>query len=80
MRADGRQNILELEAIVTSEECGEPEQRNHLEANEGQLIDQDILNDYCRDQVGLAAVPEVFYDEEENDSWSQESVRLKKSR
>ena len=75
-----RQNILELEAVEINEQGGEFDQKNTLKANFGQLVDQDILNEYFHTRIGLAVVPEVFNDEEKNDQWLQDSIRLKQSR
>ena len=48
---------------------------NILRENEGQIVEQDVLNEYVRDWTGLDSVPEVFNDEEEkDDQWLQESI------
>ena len=61
--------ILESEAIENHRQDGEHEQANTIKANIGQLYDQENLNEYCQEQVGLASVPESFKSADENDSW-----------
>ena len=72
--------ILELGAIENDEQGCEPGQMNTEKANGGQIYDQQILNDYCKEQVGLASVPEGFRSEDENDSWQLQSIKSNQSR
>ena len=58
-----------LSHIENNEQGFEPEQANTIKADGGQLFDQEILNEYCREQIGLASVPESFKSADENDSW-----------
>ena len=62
--------MFESEAIENHGQNGEHEHANTIKANGGQqLYDQEILNEYCWEQVGLASVPESFKSADENDSW-----------
>ena len=69
------QNFPELRPAEIEDHGCEAEQINTMKANDGQIIDQDILNAYCLDQVGLDSVSESKDVEEEKDSWHLESIK-----
>ena len=69
------QNNSELGPAQDNKQSRKNQQRNVKKTNDGQLVEQKLLDRYCFEQVGLAAVPEQPNHEEENDSWSIQSVR-----
>ena len=52
------QNIPELRPAEIEDQGCKTEQINTMKASDGQIIDQDILNAYCLEQVGLDSVAE----------------------
>ena len=52
------QNIPELRPAEIDDQGCKTEQINTMNASEGQIINQDILNAYCLEQVGLDSVAE----------------------